>query len=167
MECMDIVNVVAILISPIFAVAIGQLLQNNAEKRKDKINIFKTLMTGRILGWDLNSVHALNLIDIVFSDDDKVRRQWKEFCKATKGTDLKDMEIQQCKLLETIAKSLGYKDKITWEEITSPYLPQGVANKIQIEQKIQKGQTQVADFMDKLNSLNLNIPPKKDEDVNK
>ena len=69
MECKDILNLIAIVVIPIAAVLIGQHLQNRAEIRKDKMQIFKTLMTSRIYGWTQESVHCLNIIDIVFSDD--------------------------------------------------------------------------------------------------
>ncbi len=40
------------------------------------MQLFKTLMTARIYGWTIESVHALNVIDIVFADDKKVRDAW-------------------------------------------------------------------------------------------
>ena len=48
MECKDVMNLLAIIVMPIVAVLIGQWLQNRSEKRKDKIQIFKTLMASRI-----------------------------------------------------------------------------------------------------------------------
>ena len=39
---------------------------------------------------------------------------------------LKKIQNAQYKLLETIAKSLGYKDKVTWETIQNPYIPDGM-----------------------------------------
>ena len=69
---MEIVNVIALIVVPILAVIIGQHLQNKAEKRKDKMQIFKVLMTSRIYGWTPESVHCLNLIDVVFSDDKRL-----------------------------------------------------------------------------------------------
>ena len=41
------------------------------------MQIFKTLMTSRIYGWTQESVHCLNIIDIAFSYDEKVRKAWK------------------------------------------------------------------------------------------
>ena len=67
METKDVLNLLAIIIIPIAAVIIGQRLQDRAEIRKDKMQIFKTLMTSRIYGWTVDSVHALNLIDVVFA----------------------------------------------------------------------------------------------------
>ena len=71
---MEWVNLVAVIIIPILAVIIAQYLQNRSEKRKDKMQIFKVLMTSRIYGWTPESVHCLNLIDVVFSDDKEVRK---------------------------------------------------------------------------------------------
>ena len=73
METKDVLNLLAIIIIPIVAVIIGQYLQDRAEIRKDKMHIFKVLMTSRIYGWTVDSVHALNLIDVVFAKDKTVR----------------------------------------------------------------------------------------------
>ncbi len=74
MSTSDILNLIAIVVIPIAAVLIGQWLQNKAEKRKDKKQTLKVLMTSRIYGWTTESVHALNLIDVVFVKDKKVRK---------------------------------------------------------------------------------------------
>ena len=67
-----VVNVIAVALSPIIVVLVGQFLQN----RKDKMLIVQCLMTNRMIGWtDSSSVNALNLIDIVFSYCEPVRAQ--------------------------------------------------------------------------------------------
>ena len=76
------------------------------------MQIFKTLMTARIYGWTVDSVHALNIIDIVFANDKKVRDAWKDLndkYHVTNPNDaqLKKIEQAQYKLLEAIANSLG------------------------------------------------------------
>ena len=131
MECKDILNLIAIIVIPIVAVLIGQHLQNRAEIRKDKMHIFKVLMTSRIYGWTQESVHCLNIIDIVFSDDKKVRNAWKDlydkYCVQNPDeTQLKKIQNAQYKLLDTMASSLGYKDKVTWETIQNPQIPEGM-----------------------------------------
>ena len=131
MECKDILNLIAIIVIPIVAVLIGQHLQNRAEIRKDKMHIFKVLMTSRIYGWTQESVHCLNIIDIVFSDDENVRNAWKDlydkYCVQNPDeTQLKKIQNAQYKLLDTMANSLGYKDKVTWETIQNPYVPEGM-----------------------------------------
>lgn len=131
----DILNLIAIFIIPVVAVIVGQHLQNRAEKRKDKMHIFKVLMTSRIYGWTQESVHCLNIIDIVFADDKKVRDAWKDlydkYCvENPDGTQINKIQNAQYKLLETMANSLGYKDKVTWETIQNPYIPKGMLQQI-------------------------------------
>lgn len=73
----NIINIVALIVVPIVAVLIGQHLQNRAQKRTDKMEIFKTLMIART-GWTVESVRALNVIDIIFVNDKKVRNAWRD-----------------------------------------------------------------------------------------
>ena len=63
---MDVINIISIIVSPIIAVIVGQILQNNSKKRAEKLEIFKTLMVSRGLGWSVESVRALNVIEVVF-----------------------------------------------------------------------------------------------------
>lgn len=143
MDCNDILNLIAIIVIPIIAVVIGQYLQNKAEKRKDKMQIFKTLMTSRIYGWTQESVHCLNIIDIIFSDDKKVRDAWKDlydkYCvQNPDDIQLKKIKNAQYKLLETMAISLGYKDKVTWKNIQNPYIPNGLIQQLESQNKSQQ-----------------------------
>lgn len=143
MNCNDILNLIAIIVIPIVAVLIGQHLQNRAEIRKDKMQIFKALMTSRIYGWTQESVHCLNIIDIVFSDDEKVRKAWKDlydkYCVQNPDeAQLKKIQDAQYTLLETIAESLGYKDKVTWKTIQNPYIPKGLLQQLESQSKSQQ-----------------------------
>ena len=143
MECKDILNLIAIIVIPIVAVLIGQHLQNRAEIRKDKVHIFKVLMTSRIYGWTQESVHCLNIIDIVFSDDENVCNAWKDlydkYCVQNPDeTQLKKIQNAQYKLLNTMANSLGYKDKVTWETIQNPYIPKGLQQQIETQNQSQQ-----------------------------
>lgn len=142
MSLVEIINIFAIVVIPIIAVLIGQFLQDRSEKRKDKMEIFKILMTSRIYEWTVESVHCMNIIDIVFADDKKVREAWKDlysrYCVENPTlTDLEKIRQAQFKLLETVANSLGYKDKVTWETIQNPYIPNGMLQQIN-SQNIQK-----------------------------
>lgn len=137
-------NLVAIIIAPIAAVLIGQWLQNRANRRKDKLDIFKSLMITRN-GWSPESVRALNIIDIVYADDKNVRQRWKEYydrlcVENPSDTDLKKIKTAQDKLLEAMAISLGYKNKVTWETIQSPYVPKGMVEAAHMQQEYQTGQ---------------------------
>ena len=152
-----IINIVAIIVAPIIAVIVGQCIQNKAEKRRDKMYIFKTLMTSRIYGWTPESVHCLNIIDIIFADDKDVRAAWKDLfdkynVEEPNNTQLQKIKNAQFKLIETIANSLGYKDKVTWETIQSPYIPIGM-----IQQMAAQNQSQQA-YNNILSNLQQTIP---------
>lgn len=156
---MDIINILVIVIAPIIAVWVGQILQNRSEKRKDKLLIFKTLMTSRIYGWTIDSVHALNIIDIVFADDEKVRSAWKELnakyhVSNPTQQQLDEIQVAQNELLEAMAKSLGYEDRISWETIQNPYIPDGLAMQIEAQR------TQQQNYSELLKKINQNYQTK-------
>lgn len=88
------VNIIAVIVAPIAAVVIGQKLQDRAEKRKDKMAVFKALMTYRY-GWSQEAVVALNSIPVVFSEDKSVRERWKEYYKLLCIQNPDQMQIKQ------------------------------------------------------------------------
>ena len=152
---MEIINIIALIIIPVIAVVIGQKLQVCSQKRNDKMQIFKTLMTSRIFGWTNESVQAMNLIDVVFADDKAVRKQWKicfdKMCvENPTDTDLSKIKLEREKLLEAMAKSLGYKDIITWESIQNPYIPKGMTDLIAQQQAYQNNQSIIIEQMKKM-----------------
>lgn len=156
---MEIINIVALILVPILAVVVGQKLQERAQKRNDKMQIFKILMTSRIFGWTNESVQAMNLIDVVFADDKAVRKQWKtcfdRMCvENPTDTDLSKIKVEREKLLEAMAKSLGYKDIITWESIQNPYIPKGMTELMAQQQANQNNQFFIMEQMKKMMQTN-------------
>ncbi len=155
-----IVNSIAVIAIPVIAVLLAQKLQDRSERRKDKMQIFKILMTSRIYGWTPDSVHALNIIDFVFVNDKEVRSAWKDLnnklhVSAPNAQQLKMIEHAQYKLIETIANSLGYKDKITWETIQNPYIPDGMIAQIEMQKQSQQA------YMDLIYGVNKMITGNK------
>lgn len=146
---MAITNVVAVIAIPIAAVFVGQKLQDRSEKRKDKMVIFRCLMTHRATGWaHQDTVNALNTIDIVFADSKAVRKQWGVlFSKYRKEFSPQEQYLEQCKLLELMANDLGYKKKITWETIQNPYFPGGLVQRMENAAKYEQGQLAMAELM--------------------
>ena len=143
-----VLNIIAIVFIPIVAVIVGQKLQDRAEKRRDKLTVFKVLMANRFC-WSPESVYAMNIIDIVFADDETVRQAWKAYYEKLCIQEPDEMQIKQIKtaqekMLESMAVSLGYKDKITWDTIQNPYIPKGMLTAAQQQQVIQNGQEQFA-----------------------
>lgn len=149
-EITNIINVVAIIVIPIVAVVIGRILQDRSEKRKDKVNVFTHLMSYRMFGYvNQYSVNVLNSVPIVFHDDDKVIENFNNYINSLairkEDVSLKEKEIEnnKTKMLEAMAKSLGYK-KINWELIQTPYVPTGLIDQIESENIYKKGQLEMA-----------------------
>ena len=142
---MNIINLIALIVVPILAVIIGQKLQDRAQKRNDKIQIFKILMMSRIYGWTTESVQAMNLIEIVFADELCVENPTE--------TELQKIKKEDEKLLETMAKSLGYKN-ITLATIQSPYIPKGMTEQRVQQQKYQNDQSVIMEQMKRIMQSN-------------
>ena len=159
----DIMNFVALLFSPLIATIIGSRLQEQREKRRDKMQIFKVLMTSRVYGITYENINALNTIDIVFSDDEKVRTAWKELYEKYAIENPSELQLESIKkardkLIEVVAISLGYKDIITWECIQNPYIPKGLLINQQKQEEIQAGMLEVLNrFAGKPKDIDGNI----------
>lgn len=143
MTCSDILNLIALILIPILAVVVAHMMQINSDKRKDKMQIFKILMTARIYGSTTDSVHALNLIDVVFAKDKSVRIAWKNLLDAYNSAEKSDLMKKKrqdlmYKLLEAMAANLGYQKEITWETIQNPYVPEWLVNQWQEQTKSQQ-----------------------------
>ena len=76
----DTLNLLAIIIIPLLAVWLGKFLQDRSELRRDRMECFKSVMTFRY-GWSPEGVKALNNIHIVFSDEEDVRKCWRNYYK--------------------------------------------------------------------------------------
>ncbi len=139
----NITNILSVIIAPIAAVWIGQILLDKTEKRKDKMNIFRSIVSSRIYGWTVDSVNALNLIELVFYKDKKVSQQWRKYyetlCVQVPADENQSRKIQfeQDELIRVMGKSLGYSDDAIAQIIRAPYMPVGMSNQIQSQQKFQ------------------------------
>ena len=157
---LQIVNIVAIVIIPIVAVLIGQWLQNRSEKRKDKMMVFTHLMSYRAFGYASQiSVNIINSIPIVFYKDKNVLDKYKNYMNSLNirpedyQQKQKEIEDNKTKMLEAMAKSLGYKN-INWETIQNPYLPQGLINDLTNENLYKKGQVELAQIVSQITQNN-------------
>ncbi len=115
-------------------------------------------MMSRIYGWTTESVQAMNLIEIVFADDDTVCKQWKVYydklcVENPTETELQKIKKEDEKLLETMAKSLGYKN-ITLATIQSPYIPKGMTEQRVQQQKYQNDQSVIMEQMKRIMQSN-------------
>lgn len=165
---MDWINVIAIIISPIIAVLITTWINSKNEQRKEKMEVFKQLMVARAIPKTYEYVKVMNSLDVIFADNSKVRKAWRNLYNEykTHPADLNKVKNCQIKLIEEVAKDLGYKDKITWDEIIgNEYVPEWLAQLWEQERLNKEGQ-EVFVGMAKTISANLskaNEPQKNEQ----
>lgn len=151
-------------ISPIIAVLLAYFLNKYSERRikrelieteirKEKMEILKTLMTGRVVA-DWRYFQALNIIEVVFADNQNVRTAWKELSqlyktpKDDRNERHKEIEKKEMKLIETVIDDLGYKGKITWEHISEKYNPRFMAEHVDAQLALNNVVTKVSKILD-------------------
>lgn len=147
-----LINIAGMIIIPLLLFWITNKAQAKEQRRKDKMQIFTVLMTNRELGWSIDTVHALNMLDIVFSNDKKVRMAWcayyKALCNQSGDSACIDTQRKAYKaLLKEMAASLGYQENILWEAVDKPYIPQGMMDAFQQQQHFQSGKVQLMDML--------------------
>lgn len=154
-----IIDVIAVLISPIIAVLISLWVTEHLQKRRDRLDIFKVLMMTRENNCTLDFVKSVNAIDVVFHNRAKVRNAWKELYDSYNATDpdLQKIIDNHTNLLEVMANELGYKDQITWKNITNSYTPKWLLQERQNESDFKKMQLQLM--------LNTIKKPNKEESI--
>lgn len=135
-----IVQIGAVAIVPLIVWWLGNTWQDRKAKEDAKRQLFFTLMANRRCN-PINKewVDALNMIDVIFQDDKKVRAAWRAYF------DSLDPASQYNKitnsflldLLSEMANSLGYSN-LKQTEIDRAYTPQGFVDNSNIQDVIQK-----------------------------
>ena len=140
-----ILVVVTALISGLFATLITIWWQGKAAVRNSKMKIFETLMAYRYSIVSEPSVHALNSIDVIFYNDENVRRAYADFLsEAAKRPEMNpNTADKHLKLLEEMAKALKLKN-IHWDDIKQAYCPNGLFERLREEELLRKMQIQTA-----------------------
>ena len=76
----------AALRGPISAAEAAELMREKSERaseqRRQKLNVFTTLMQERAAYYSLEAVKSFNLIDVVFNESRSVRDSWSEFMES-------------------------------------------------------------------------------------
>ena len=138
---LQIINIIAILLSPIIAVCITLWYQNYKSKRNDRINLFLTLMANRkTFPRPYSVVNSLNTIDVVFHKYKNVLNLWHQYYHTLhQKADVVDWENQNhlyLDMLAEMARVLGYKN-LKQTEIDKFYTPISFGEQYAISQELQ------------------------------
>ena len=87
MELRDILIIIATASSPLIAVQVQKWIERSHERKKQKMEVFSTLMSTRALRTSADHVKALNMIDMTFYRVGRLRSKteqdvldaWKEY----------------------------------------------------------------------------------------
>ncbi|MDR3327152.1 MAG: hypothetical protein LBT04_03350 [Prevotellaceae bacterium] len=136
METKDILSIAAVIVSALLAVIITKIVDYNQQKRKDRIDIFKILISTPLTDVTYRKAEALNLVEILFYDYADVINSYREFLKTVSDDKISFETIQDAylKMLEKMAIRLGYK-KITWDILKNPYKPKGLVSYERMQQE--------------------------------
>ncbi len=133
-----VAQIISVALIPVIVWWMGVRWNKRIAKENAKRALFFTLMANRkSLMISKEWVDALNQIDVVFQDDKKVRRAWREYFDSLdeKSQYNKDRESFLLDLLSEMANSLGYKD-LKQTEISRFYNPQAFSNQQQVASMI-------------------------------
>ncbi len=125
---LSIVQLFAVAAIPVFIWLVGNKQMRKKEKVDAKRELFFTLMKCRKTGYVTRErADALNLIDVVFQDDNKVREAWKNYLSSLSpnSSENQNNNAYLLDLLSEMAQSLGY-EKLKQTEIDRFYEPQGL-----------------------------------------
>src|SRR2546426_6488477 len=83
MAVAEILTIIAILLSPLFALRVSDRLADLKDKKQRRFRVYRTLMASRATRLAPDHVEALNLIDVEFHGSDKkskaVLNAWKAY----------------------------------------------------------------------------------------
>ena len=120
--------------APITAARLAEQLRRNAqqaeERRRQKVEVFTTLMQERAAIYSEEAVRALNVIDVVFNDARPVREAWAALIHALDPRQNVPVHAQQeliRQLLSSMAADLGMADQIRLDDLNRVYLPAPLA----------------------------------------
>ncbi len=134
---LSICQIIAVAAIPLIIWLVGNQQMRRKEKIEAKRELFFTLMKQRKTFFvSSERADALNLIDVVFQDDSKVREAWKNYLSSLNpnSAEFQNNNAYLLDLLSEMAQSLGYKS-LKQTEIDRFYEPQAAIEEKNIERQ--------------------------------
>lgn len=135
---LSICQIIAVAVIPLFIWWVGNRQMRKKEKIEAKRELFFTLMKRRKAHYvTQETADALNLIDVVFQEDEKVRDAWKSYLSTLNpiSPENQNSNAYLLDLLSEMAQTLGY-EKLKQTEIDRFYQPQGLVDSKNNEQQV-------------------------------
>lgn len=155
-----IAQIIAVAIVPLVVWWLGIMWQDHKTRQDAKENLFSTLMRTRDINVETREwIESLNLIDVVFQDDFKVRDAWHAYHDSLNENSPAhgSKDVFRLELLSEMAKCLGYKE-LRQSEIARTYRPSGFKKKIKEENTLRREWLRILS-----NSKSITIPFTEEE----
>ena len=137
MTLTEMISIVSVLLSPLFAIQVTKWLDGKSESKNRKIEIFRVLMGQRgMYPRTTEFIIALNQIDIVYYNNQKVLESWKKYFEVTLPNHPEKSEATSYRndMLLQMAKELDYKN-LGSIEIGKYYLTQQRAEELDFQKE--------------------------------
>ena len=139
MEVKDFISITAILLGPVTAVSITLWWQMRKEKRDAKMRLFITLMSHRkAMPLSPEWVTALNLIDVIFADHERVVELWHQLYALLHNSPIQQQAVnhKNLEMLSEIASVLGFR-RLQQVDIDKYYYPQSYEDQLNAQAEAQ------------------------------
>ena len=136
----DFGQLISITLIPVIIWFLGVKFQNRKAKQDAKMQLFLKLMANRqSTPISRDWVDALNQIDVVFQDNQKIRKAWRDYYDSLnpKSQHFDNQNSFQLDLLSEIANSLNYKN-LKQTEIDRFYNPVAFGNQMKSNDTIAR-----------------------------
>ncbi len=140
----EALNLLAILVSPVIAVAVSVWIQNRSVRKGAKMQVFSTLVANRHRPITDENIRALHMIDVVFADEPRVRSLWHRYFDLTGSQDgtgdlgYKKREQIYRDMLVAMGRELGFSTKVEQGDIERIYQPVGLGEQTRLQEETQK-----------------------------
>ena len=128
----------AIFLGPLFGVLFTVWFQSRKDKIEAKRRLFLALMADRkglTVSYEL--ANSLNAIDVVFSDNKKVKSLWHKYYALLSQPAGEERVHTWLELLEAMSNDLNYPN-LSQTDLDKFYVPQGHADDLQFRRKTEE-----------------------------
>ena len=130
-------NIIAVVLGPVVAVAITLFYQRFKEKRDIKHRAFLLLMAHRkSIPPNYSMVEALNTLDVVFSTNRAIVDLWHKYYMLLAQRPSQERDHTWLELLSAIARDLRYPT-VKQTDLDKFYVPQGFVDQYELQTRIQ------------------------------
>lgn len=118
------ITALAILLGPLFGVIFTLWFQSRKEKKDAKLQLFLTLISERKANVSTQVAQALNKIDVIFSESEKIKNLWHECYTLLHQPPGEPRAHKWLELLKAMSEELHYSH-LSQLDLDKFYIPQG------------------------------------------